>query len=208
LIERRADASLPERRIVAGEWFKHTVGDGRWLPDHRTLLVRTFANAPDSSRNIYAVTVNDSTVRPIATTPADEVNPTPSPDGTMLAYNSDESGVTEVYVQPFPSGQGRLQVSRGGGGMPRWARDGRHLYYWDARLRLIVVTLQTQPQLAITGVREIATDATPGMGGAFTNVGYDVAPDGRVLVAESVTNPYQLILIRNGLSAPRRGDAP
>jgi Tol biopolymer transport system component len=208
LIERRADASLPEHRIVASQWFKHSVGDGRWLPDHRTLLVRTFANPPDNSRNIYAATVSDSTVRPIVVSAADEVNPTPSPDGTLLAYNSDESGVSEVYVQPFPSGQGRLQVSRGGGGTPRWARDGRHLYYWDARLRLVIVTLQTQPQLAILSTREIQTDAAPGEAGAATNVGYDIAPDGRVLIAESVTNSYQLILIRNGLSAPKRGDAP
>jgi Tol biopolymer transport system component/predicted Ser/Thr protein kinase len=52
-----------------------------------------------------------------------------SPDGRWLAFNSDESGRTEVYVVPFPSGTGKWQVSVAGGGLPRWRGDGRELYY-------------------------------------------------------------------------------
>jgi hypothetical protein len=50
-------------------------------------------------------------------------------------------------------------------------------------------------------VSEIATDAVPELGTAQTNAMFDVAPDGRILVAEPVTNSYQLILVRNGLRA-------
>jgi Tol biopolymer transport system component len=204
--ERRADASAPERRVVSRELFRRSQGDARWHPDHRTLLLRTFAQP---SVDIFAVIPAgpDSSVRPVAATAASESSPTPSPDGTLLAYNSDESGTTEVYVQPWPSGQGRLQISRGGSSPPRWSHDGRKLYYWNERQNLVVVTLVTRPRLSIASVSETAADATPDFGSANTNVLFDVAPDGRILVAEPVTNSYQLILVRNGLRPTDAGKA-
>jgi hypothetical protein len=55
--------------------------------------------------------------------------PSFSPDGRWLAYDSDESGTTEVYVRPFPppsSGQGgKWPISNSGGTGARWSRRGR-----------------------------------------------------------------------------------
>lgn len=209
LFERRADASASERVVVSKAMLGRSVGDGRWLPDHRTLLVRTYADGADSSRNIYYTVTGggDTTARPVATTTADETAPAPSPDGTLLAYNSDETGTTEVYVQPFPAGRGRLQVSRGGGGVPRWSRDGR-LYYWDQRNRLIAVTIQSRPALAATNVREIGGDVAPAVSAGGATSSFDVAPDGRILVAEPVTNSFKLVLVRNWLAALQKGEKP
>jgi Tol biopolymer transport system component len=58
-----------------------------------------------------------------------------SPDGKWLAYQSNESGRNEVYVQPFPSGAGKWQVSVEGAFVPRWRRDGRELFYMDLASR-------------------------------------------------------------------------
>ena len=52
-----------------------------------------------------------------------------SPDGRWVAYVSNESGQSEVYVRPVASGGGRWQISDAGGAYPRWARDGRELVY-------------------------------------------------------------------------------
>ena len=52
-----------------------------------------------------------------------------SPDGRWIAYTSDESGVSQVYVQSWPPSGAKWQVSTTGGGNPRWRRDGRQLYY-------------------------------------------------------------------------------
>jgi Tol biopolymer transport system component len=52
-----------------------------------------------------------------------------SPDVRWVAYTSDETGRDEVYVQSFPVGKGKWQISTGGGGKPVWKRDGRELYY-------------------------------------------------------------------------------
>jgi serine/threonine-protein kinase len=56
-----------------------------------------------------------------------------SPDGRWLAYGSNETGQSEVYVRAFPapvSGQGgRWQISNNGGSLPTWSHDGRDILY-------------------------------------------------------------------------------
>ena len=73
----------------------------------------------------------DSTVAPtpVVATANTEYQPAVSPDGRYLAYSSLESGRGEVYLTRFPSGEGKWQVSTGGGGWARWARDGTRIYY-------------------------------------------------------------------------------
>jgi serine/threonine protein kinase/Tol biopolymer transport system component len=58
-------------------------------------------------------------------------NPQFSPDGRWFSYSSAESGVRQVYVESFPRGNGRWQVSNAGGTVSRWRRDGRELIYYD-----------------------------------------------------------------------------
>jgi len=62
-------------------------------------------------------------------TPADERAAVFSPGGDWIAYTSDESGETEIYVQHFPLNGSKFQISSGGGNSPRWSRDGRELFY-------------------------------------------------------------------------------
>ena len=54
-----------------------------------------------------------------------------SPDGHWVAYDATESPVQQVYVQSFPPGRGKWQISSVGGSQPRWRRDGRELFYVD-----------------------------------------------------------------------------
>ena len=60
-----------------------------------------------------------------------ERNPTVSPDGKWLAYNSQGPGTDrEVYVRPFPDVEaGRWQISTGGGDWPLWSPAGDELFY-------------------------------------------------------------------------------
>ena len=52
-----------------------------------------------------------------------------SPDGRWLAYVSNESGRSEVYVTAFPEAKGKWQVSSSGATSPRWRSDGRELFF-------------------------------------------------------------------------------
>jgi hypothetical protein len=67
----------------------------------------------------------------IAQTPFDEVAPAISNDGTMLAYQSDESGQWEITVVRLGDGR-RHVVSRGGGARPLWSHEGRLLHFEQA----------------------------------------------------------------------------
>jgi Tol biopolymer transport system component len=66
-----------------------------------------------------------------------------SPDGTWIAYVSNESGRFEVYVQSFPGTGNKRQISSDGGQQPRWRSDGEALFYLasDGTLMRVDITL-------------------------------------------------------------------
>jgi Tol biopolymer transport system component len=66
---------------------------------------------------------------PVVATNFADVTPAFSPDGKFLAYANDETGAMQVYIQPFPSGVGRWQVSTAGGTKPFWRSDGKELIF-------------------------------------------------------------------------------
>jgi Tol biopolymer transport system component len=64
-----------------------------------------------------------------------------SSDGRWIAYRSSESGRPEVYVQTFPPGSERWQISTAGGSDPQWSRDGRELFYLSGdQLTVVPIT--------------------------------------------------------------------
>jgi serine/threonine-protein kinase len=76
------------------------------------------------------------------------VRPSISPDGRWLAYDKDVSGRREVYVRPFPTGNGSWQISRGGGVDARWSPRGEELVYLREAAGerwLVSVRLSTTP---------------------------------------------------------------
>jgi len=66
---------------------------------------------------------------PVAQSRFVENNGVFAPNGRWIAFDSDESGRTEVYVVPFPDLKGRWQVSASGGREARWRGDGKELFF-------------------------------------------------------------------------------
>jgi serine/threonine-protein kinase len=101
-----------------------------------------------------------------------------SPDGRYLAYQSNESGRSEIYVRPFPQlDGGRWRVSAGGGTRPAWARTGAELFYLDTSGTLMVVPVRTSGATFSSGNATKVFDtqyATPDRSRT-----YDVSPDGK-----------------------------
>ncbi|HEY4099326.1 MAG TPA: protein kinase [Gemmatimonadales bacterium] len=200
LDERPADASAPERMILSRAQFGHSVGDGRWLPDHHALMVSTYGDEA-TARDIYSIVAGGGAgAVPLVVMPDNQTSGVPSPDGSIFAYLSDEGGTPELYVQPLTSTGARLRISNGGASSGRWSRDGRTLYYWDERGKLLAVSIQSKPTLAVTGTREINASAVLSTAGGSNTGLYDVAPDGRILMAEDVRGSYEVILVRNWLA--------
>jgi hypothetical protein len=105
-----------------------------------------------------------------------------SPDGRFLAYCSDGSGRSEVYVRPFPEGGGQSQVSPAGGCEPRWSHDGKELFYVVGNT-LMAAAVTTSAGFSAGAVVRLFQDA----GLAQGRNRYDVSADGkRFLMIEQV----------------------
>ncbi len=108
-------------------------------------------------------------------TPANESAARLSPDGRYVAYSSDESGRSEIYVQPFPDGGRRITISPGGGAGPRWSRDGNELFYVAPGGWLVAVEVSTRGEFSIgDSTRLFQRDRVRGVRGGG---GYDVSLD-------------------------------
>ena len=114
-------------------------------------------------------------------TPFMEVYPAFSPDGRWLAYASDESGNSEVYVRPFPGPGGRWQVSTGGGRFPLWSRDGRELLFETLDQHVMAVSYTAKGGSFAAGKPRVWTETRLRNAGLLPN--YDLAPDGKRLAA-------------------------
>jgi dipeptidyl aminopeptidase/acylaminoacyl peptidase len=103
-----------------------------------------------------------------------------SPDGRFIAYRSDESGQSEIYVQPFPmasGGGGKWMVSRGGGAQPRWRRDGKELFYIARDRTVMAVDISTSPDFKAGIPKSLFERAVlPANGLVFR---WDVSADGK-----------------------------
>lgn len=106
-------------------------------PNGKQLVVRVGARG---EYDLALVSLDGApTLTPLVQTPFNDQNGEVSPDGRWLAYQTNESGQDEIYVRPFPAvSDGRWQVSNGGGQHPMWARDGRELFYTDAKAQALM----------------------------------------------------------------------
>jgi len=115
-----------------------------------------------------------------------------SPDGRWLAYWSNETGRTEVYVRPFSGSGGKTRVSSNGGLLPRWSRDGRQLFYMDGDRTLFVVDVKIGARFEAGRPRRVV-EAPLHIGH-----GFDAAADGRfVVVKPPPIEPYRLVVAPN-----------
>ncbi len=89
---------------------------------------------------VYSMLDGDFT--PLATTRFKEYSGTFSPDGRYVAYNSDETGRPEVYVQSFPDPADRIQVSTDGGNNPAWRADGGEIYFVSNASEMVAVPIR------------------------------------------------------------------
>ena len=87
----------------------------------------------------------DHARKPLLQEKYSETEPQISPDGRWMAYASNESGKSEVYVRPFPDvNKGKWQVSTSGGNSPLWSPDGRELFYRSGDAAM-AVRVETEP---------------------------------------------------------------
>ena len=136
-----------------------------------------------------------------------------SPDGRWMAHVSDESGISNVYVRPFPNvDDGRWQISRNGGYMPQWAPDSRGLFYLtpitDGRVEMMAVANDTEPTFR-PGNPVPLFEGPYFAGTTAQHHVFDVSPDGQRFLmikreATDETTSGEVILVQNWLEELKR----
>jgi Tol biopolymer transport system component len=186
---RPVDGSRPEEEIFSSDRHQHL---GGWTPDGQTLV----SEEVGESWSIYTARRGEQG-KAWNVTPFQEQGVVPSPDGRWLAYSSNESGPSQVYVQSFPGPGGKVQVSVDGGGEPRWSPKTRELFYRNGD-KMMVVAYETTPQFTPAPPKVLFTLKTSRMGWAQAN--YDVSPDGKrflVITGDDELLPTSLNVLTN-----------
>ncbi len=160
---------------------EHLLWPMSWSPDGRFLAITE--THPESGRDIWVIPREGEPI-PFLVTPFQEGAAKYSPDGGWLAYVSDESGKSQVYVQPFPGPGQKVTLSTEGGAEPVWSPAGGELFYRRGSDMMVVdVTTEPtfsagKPRLLFSGDYRVDTAGHPS---------YDVSADGqRFLMVQDV----------------------
>jgi dipeptidyl aminopeptidase/acylaminoacyl peptidase len=138
-------------------------------PDGRLLAISVQTGKGDVT-DVAVVNIDgDRKATRLFETPADRVGVRFSPDGSMIAYCSVESGRAEIYIHPYPAMDKRALGSTTGGERPTWSADGKRLFYRYGST-IYAVDVSPPPNLSV-GKPVVVLDKLPGMR-------YDAMPDG------------------------------
>jgi eukaryotic-like serine/threonine-protein kinase len=176
-----ADGSSAERLVLesadATAYPSSVSSDGRYLVYVRRL------NQNQSGDQIWGLPLSgDGKPFSIVQNAFDERAPTVSPNGKWMAYQSNESGRSEIYITAFPSGGAKWQVSNNGGATPKWRRDGKELFFLDPQDNLVAVDVNGSDNAVKLGAPHTLFQAV----GIQREFGpYDVTADGKKFLINS-----------------------
>ena len=182
-----ADGGGKPELLLASET---AVAPTSWTPDGNMLLYShsQLLSTPLTMQkgDIWALSMpgaRNSETKPhlLLQTSFNEFDAQVSPDGRWVAYQSDESRRSEVYVRPFPGPGGKMLISTEGGADPRWSRSGRELFYVNSKRQLMAVDIETRQAFRVGHPQPLFELPSPY---------WDVASDGkRFLVSKQVGAP-------------------
>ncbi len=154
-----------------------------WSPDGRWIFFQTTGG--DVNASIWLASVSDRKIMPLIQTRFDSSSAALSPNGRFLAFVANETGRSEIYLQQVDLGDTpkmigeRRRVSREGGSMPRWRRDGKELFFTapDRQIFAVGITSGTDLEFGVpAALFRLPASARLGATSAFS---YDVSPDGQ-----------------------------
>jgi Tol biopolymer transport system component len=169
-----------------------------WSPDGRFLMYTTTGSSKTSGDLWYLPMTGDHTPKPFVQTAAQEGLGHFSPDGRFVAYVSSESGQNEAYVRSFPDGNGKWQISKGGGVDPVWRRDGKEIVYLTGT-SVMAVDVTTNPSFQPGTPKVLLRNPFVQAGSYNRNSAYDFSPDGKRFLAtlpvgQNVSAPITVVL--------------
>jgi Tol biopolymer transport system component len=165
---------------------------GNWSPDGQGLLF--LESLP--IRDLFVFSLKDRKAQPFDTGEVGASSPCFSPDGRWIAYTSNESGRTEVYVRPYPGPGGKWQVSTDGGTEPVWNPKGRELFYRSGQ-KMMGVDYTGQPEFSAGKPRMLFEG--PYVPSPRSLADYDVSSDGQrfLMLKNAEQKPGEISVVLN-----------
>lgn len=199
-----ADGSGPPQQLLTTQT---PAVPGSWLPDSGGLVFYDVGqHGPEI--HVFAMTRGGAPSGADSTVIENASAPQLSPDGHWIAYNSAESGTTQVYVRSFPSLAGKWQISTDGGGFPRWAHSGRELFYVIGN-KMMAVGVETKGTFRAGVPKMLFEGSYAGSPVGFApSWGYDISPDDKrflmVKTDSASTADLQIQFVGNWFEELRR----
>jgi serine/threonine protein kinase len=169
-----------------------------WSADGRFLLYSS--DEPKSGRDLMALDLsgNDRKSIAVANTPFNENNGQFSPNAGFVVYDTNESGRSEIVVQPFPQATRKWQISTNGGIQPRWSRDGKEIYFIAPDAKLMAVPVSASSANFTAGPPAPLFQTHVAASAASNKQQYTVSRDGLFLINQAVetgaSSPITLVL--------------
>jgi len=153
--------------------------DGRWI------VFNSAGGQAGSNSDIWVWSSEEKKAKPWLVTPFIEQGGQLSPDTKWIAYESDESGRTEIYVRAFPDSDQKWRISSEGGVMAAWRSDGREIFYISPDRKMMAVAVTPGPNFEAAAPVALF-DATVRI---HVTRQYDVSSDGkRFLLNRQIDN--------------------
>jgi dipeptidyl aminopeptidase/acylaminoacyl peptidase len=157
-----------------------------WSRDGRYIVFSRFKTGGGAGVDTWLLTMaGEPKATPFIESPFDKAQARISPDGRWITYVTNDSGTYQVVVQSFPDPNGgRWQITAQGGIEPKWRHDGRELYYLAPDGKLMAVPVNAGPAFQAGSPSVLfQTPLAVTRGQTPRDRRYDVAPDGRFLIA-------------------------
>ena len=163
--------------------------------DRRYILMRRQTDS--TGIDLVGASLSGGREFPVTQLQGDETEGQFSPDGKWVAFVSSISGRAEVFVQSFPDGASRTQVSTGGGTQVRWSADGKEIYYLapDSRLMAVAFTAGANAPDVKPPAALFLTHLANGNNVVGNKAQYAVSRDGRFLLNTVVEAPSTPIIV-------------
>jgi len=136
---------------------------------------------PSNAGDLWCLLAGERRAEPFLTTSFDETLARFSPDGRWIAYVSNESGRYEVWLQTYPRGGGKWQISTDGVNEPVWGPHGREIFYRNGD-QMMVVSVATASGLSVSKPRLLYKGNYEHSPNPNVLGSYDISPDGKRFV--------------------------
>jgi serine/threonine-protein kinase len=200
IFRKAADGTGQEERLTSSSIWQRPRS---FSPDGAFLVYQQ--QAPDTGQDLHVLSLDGQLEsRPLLNEPYGEGGGAISPNGRWIAYSSDETGDSRVYVRPFPNIEdGKWQIGNELNWGAHWRADGKELLYRTGIATFGAVAIEDEAPF-LAGRPESFSAAAPFYFNLAGSPTFSITPDAQQLLVmrntvlnESGENRTSIAIVNN-----------